>query len=250
MNTIRDVAKRAGVSQATASRVLNGSVTVNPELKKRVLLAAEELRYTPNLAGRNLRMKVDPEYGPEFEIRAHQNRDVKHKIAAHAAQLVEPNDSIVLDSGSTVSEMTSLLPSTAIIYTNSLAVLQPAAKRDLKVYVAPGMYVPTMAAVFGEDTDEYFQKCKPNKYFLSTARIDVQTGLFNFHPGAVQVKQTILRNAGRSILLADHDKFCDAGLTSYAPIHAIDVLITDYVPEPYREHMSTWGISVIEVAPL
>jgi LacI family transcriptional regulator len=49
--TLTDVARHAGVSQPTASRVLNGSTrTVAENYRKRVLEAAQELGYTPNLA--------------------------------------------------------------------------------------------------------------------------------------------------------------------------------------------------------
>ncbi len=47
--TLSDVATRAGVSLATASRVLNGSSrVVNEQLRARVMAAAAELRYVPN----------------------------------------------------------------------------------------------------------------------------------------------------------------------------------------------------------
>lgn len=52
---IRDVAHRAGVSPATASRALNGSATVSDELKTRVLEAAAALGYRPNNLARSLR---------------------------------------------------------------------------------------------------------------------------------------------------------------------------------------------------
>lgn len=49
--TLDDVARRAGVSQPTASRVLNGSARrVNEAYRQRVLAAASELGYTPNLS--------------------------------------------------------------------------------------------------------------------------------------------------------------------------------------------------------
>lgn len=49
MATLADVARRAGVSPATASRVINGSSKpVADELRKRVLKAVAELRYVPN----------------------------------------------------------------------------------------------------------------------------------------------------------------------------------------------------------
>lgn len=55
MSTIRDVAARDGVSVATVSRLLNGETSVRPETANRVWAAIEELHYTPNLLGRNLR---------------------------------------------------------------------------------------------------------------------------------------------------------------------------------------------------
>jgi LacI family transcriptional regulator len=56
--TIRDVAKSAGVSSATVSRVLNGVGSVAPDLADRVRAAAAETRYVPNSNGRALRRQV------------------------------------------------------------------------------------------------------------------------------------------------------------------------------------------------
>ena len=55
MTTIVDVARAAGVSVATVSRVLNGKAQVRGELRARVMRAVEELRYVPNPTARNLR---------------------------------------------------------------------------------------------------------------------------------------------------------------------------------------------------
>ncbi|HEU0013712.1 MAG TPA: LacI family DNA-binding transcriptional regulator [Longimicrobium sp.] len=52
--TIRDVARRAGVSVATVSRVLNHSGQVRDDTRARVESAAAELRYTPNSTARSL----------------------------------------------------------------------------------------------------------------------------------------------------------------------------------------------------
>jgi LacI family transcriptional regulator len=55
--TLADVARSAGVSKSTASRILNGSSTlvVRPETRKRVLAAARRLRYRPHATARGLR---------------------------------------------------------------------------------------------------------------------------------------------------------------------------------------------------
>lgn len=53
--TLAEVARLAGVSRSTASRVLSGSPATTPETKKRVRLAAKQLGYKTNHAARSLR---------------------------------------------------------------------------------------------------------------------------------------------------------------------------------------------------
>lgn len=55
MSTIQDVAKKAGVSVATVSRVMNGINKVKPETEKAVKEAIQALNYMPNMSARNLR---------------------------------------------------------------------------------------------------------------------------------------------------------------------------------------------------
>ncbi len=52
--TIKDVATKAGVSPITASRTFSGSHTVAEETRRRVLAAADELGYAPDLLARGL----------------------------------------------------------------------------------------------------------------------------------------------------------------------------------------------------
>lgn len=71
--TAADVARHAGVSTATVSRVLNRSVNVTEEATARVLAAVGELGYVPHSAARNLAQGrtttlglLLPEIGPDF----------------------------------------------------------------------------------------------------------------------------------------------------------------------------------------
>ncbi|MCU4677024.1 LacI family DNA-binding transcriptional regulator [Catenovulum sp. 2E275] len=57
MVTIKQVAKRAGVSFKTVSRVVNNDPTVKPENREKILAAIEELGYQPNIAARMIRKK-------------------------------------------------------------------------------------------------------------------------------------------------------------------------------------------------
>lgn len=61
--TLEDVAKMAGVSLATASRVLNGTTHVREDLRERVLSAATDLAYTPNVHAQALAGATHPTVG-------------------------------------------------------------------------------------------------------------------------------------------------------------------------------------------
>jgi LacI family transcriptional regulator len=68
--TIRDVAKLAGVSISTVSRVMNAPETVVPEKRRRVLEAIERLQYQPNAFARGLIYKKSDTFGvmiPDIE---------------------------------------------------------------------------------------------------------------------------------------------------------------------------------------
>lgn len=88
MATINDVATKAGVSTATASRALNGKSTVDPTLAARVLTAAAELGYQPNGPARNLRRQetavlaliISDVENPFFTSIARGVEDVAHAV--------------------------------------------------------------------------------------------------------------------------------------------------------------------------
>ena len=56
--TIKDVAREAGVSTVTVSRVVNDSPQVQPETRVRVERAMRELGYLPNLTARSMRTSL------------------------------------------------------------------------------------------------------------------------------------------------------------------------------------------------
>jgi LacI family transcriptional regulator len=69
MATISDVARKAGVSKATVSRVLNNTAVVNEGTRKRVLAAIDSLSYTPSFLAKGMRRKKTGTLGvivPDF----------------------------------------------------------------------------------------------------------------------------------------------------------------------------------------
>jgi LacI family fructose operon transcriptional repressor len=63
MTSIKDVAKAAGVSTATVSRVLANNAPIRPETRERVMQAVAALNYRPNLIARSLRAQKSAKIG-------------------------------------------------------------------------------------------------------------------------------------------------------------------------------------------
>ncbi len=103
MVSIKDVAKHAGVSNATVSRVIHGSTAVSDKKKKAVFDAMEKLNYQPNLAARMLAGGksgfiglVMPEFhGPIFS----------RVIAIIEDLLLQYNSQIIVTVGHSVHEL-------------------------------------------------------------------------------------------------------------------------------------------------
>lgn len=55
--TIRDLASQLGVSASTISKAVNGTGSVSPELRQKILAAVEESNYQPNLNAKSLRTR-------------------------------------------------------------------------------------------------------------------------------------------------------------------------------------------------
>ncbi|WP_232247758.1 LacI family DNA-binding transcriptional regulator [Kitasatospora azatica] len=96
--TLEAVAELAGVSRATASRVINGGAGVREPLRERVRLAVDELGYVPNLAARTLVTRRNQAIGvvvaePESRLFsdpffAQQLRGISRELAAADNQMV------------------------------------------------------------------------------------------------------------------------------------------------------------------
>ncbi len=93
--TLEAVARRAGVSRATVSRVVNGSTTVAEPIRKAVHQAVAELGYVPNLAARTLVTQRTDSIAlvmPEEATRVFSDDQVFPGIIRGAAQELEAAD--------------------------------------------------------------------------------------------------------------------------------------------------------------
>lgn len=103
MPTIKDVAKKAGVSISTASYALNNVPNVHPETKKRILLAAKELNYYPNGIARNLKTQRTGNIG--VFIYGFAGPIFSDVLEGIRQKLQENNFNIVVSSGQSSSNL-------------------------------------------------------------------------------------------------------------------------------------------------
>lgn len=68
MNTIRDIAKKAGVSPSTASRALNNNPRISQKTKEKIQEIAREMNYQPDYTGRNLTKRESNMVGLVFPV--------------------------------------------------------------------------------------------------------------------------------------------------------------------------------------
>ena len=103
--SIRDVAKAAGVSHQTVSRVLNNSEAIRPETRARVLEVMEQLQYRPNRAARMLvtsrsntigvLTSMRAHYGPARAIQAIEDAAVERGYAVVTSNIAAPTDDAI-----------------------------------------------------------------------------------------------------------------------------------------------------------
>ncbi|MBQ8536860.1 MAG: LacI family DNA-binding transcriptional regulator, partial [Clostridia bacterium] len=80
--TIKDVARVAGVSPSTVSRVISGSARISPQTCQRIRQIMEEMNYQPNLAARSLVSQSANSVG--VFMKANPGESLKHPFFAEA----------------------------------------------------------------------------------------------------------------------------------------------------------------------
>ncbi len=91
--TISDIARLAGVSKSTVSRVFTESSPVKEDVKKRVLKIVEEMQYYPNLAARNLSSKKSGAVGvilnldPDYHFKDYVSMETLRGLSVTATSL-------------------------------------------------------------------------------------------------------------------------------------------------------------------
>ncbi len=102
---------------------------------------------------------------------------------------------------------------------------------DADLTVIGGRVRTATAAAVGADTVRAIERLRPDIAFLGTNGISAAFGLSTPDPDEAAVKSAIVRAARRVVVVADAEKLGRELLVSFAPLDAIDVLVTDAAPD-------------------
>ncbi|PVZ87171.1 DNA-binding transcriptional repressor DeoR [Serratia sp. S1B] len=173
----------------------------------------------------------------QYLVSDQQNRQVteKQRIGVLAAPLINENDTVFFDCGTTtpaiINAIDDTLPFTAICYSlNTFLVLQQ--KPHCKVILCSGEFKPNNAIFAAVGQHNELDHICPTIAFISAAGVSLEHGATCYNFDELPMKHKALARAQQKILVADHCKFAHTKPACIGPLTLFDRVITDRQPEP------------------
>lgn len=183
-----------------------------------------------------------------FEEKAKRNADAKHRIGKAAANLVQNQDTLFLDAGTTTMQVARNLrhPHNLTVVTNAVNIaMELLGKTNVEVLMLGGMLRSTSASVVGPFAEEMIKQHACSKLFLGVDGFDIHHGLTTTDPMEAQVNRLMIDAAEQTVVVTDASKFGRRGLSRICGIDQIDRVITDEnVPEDVRDALEERGIAL------
>lgn len=177
------------------------------------------------------------------------NRDVKYAIACAAAELVNDGDAIILDSGSTTSQMAQQLvgKKDLVVMTNALNIaFELANNEQVDLMVVGGSVRRKSWSLYGPAAEQHMRQFRFDKLFLGVDGFDLLSGITTPDPGEAQLNRAMCDVAREVIAVADASKFGRTSFCMIREIGQIQRLVTDSrIPENYLHALNHLGVDVI-----
>ena len=229
-----DIAKTLDVSELTIRRDLDK-------------LAKKELLKRTHGGAINI-LSVGHEM--KFDVQKEQHIDEKKRIALAASVMIEEEDVILIEAGTTGYQIAlNIINKTKLtVITNScdLAVLLGRANPSYKIIVSGGILNTDTHALVGPIADFALKNTFVDKAFIGISGIDLVKGITAADPIEAQTKKNMISCAKQVIALADHSKIGHIAMNYVAPVSIITTFITDTkADEGFIEKLKELDIKVI-----
>lgn len=175
----------------------------------------------------------------------------KQRIAKAAVELINDGDTIILDSGSTTTEIAKNLENfkNLTIITNALNIASILAEYEgINIFMPGGSLRKKSLSLVGVLADENFEKFYCDKLFLGADGFDTTHGLSTPDSEEAHLNQIMTKIAKKVIVVADSSKFERRRFAFIGPISEVDVVITDIgIKEEHKIRLEKSGVEVIIV---
>jgi len=189
----------------------------------------------------------------EFAFAARDTRQLAEKeaIGRACAELIAPNQSVIIDAGTTVYHVARYLePKKPQIITNSLPVANLyASANQVEIILSGGVIYPRLGVLVGPLAVEAFSKMHADVAIMSAGGITAE-GVTNSHGLLIEIQKAMIRAARRVVLCIDHTKFGRQSVSFLSDLSPIQVIVTDgNAPADLVATLRGKGIEVI-LAPM
>jgi len=170
-----------------------------------------------------------------FSLLNQDNLDKKEVIALKCLEFIESGDTIILDSGSTTTEIAKKLKGfkNLTVITNALNIaIILGAEPHIEVVMTGGEFKPPTLSLTGQKAADFFSGLYVQKLFLATAGLSLRAGLTYPSISDLVVKKAMIDAADTTYLVADSTKFGKSSFASLGALSLIDSIITDANLDP------------------
>ncbi len=185
----------------------------------------------------------------EFTFSARDTHQLGEKdaIGRACADLIQPNQTVIIDAGTTTFHVAKFLePKSPQIITNSLPVANLySATNRIEVVVSGGVIYPRLGVLVGPLAVEAFSKIRADVAIMSSGGISME-GVSNSHGLLIEIQRAMISAAKKVIFCLDHSKFGRQSLSMLCDLDTIDTIVTDAAaPADLVTQFRQRGIEVI-----
>src|SRR6266481_4204516 len=166
----------------------------------------------------------------EFTFAARDTHQLTEKeaIGRACAELVLPNQSVIIDAGTTTYHVARHLENKRPqIVTNSLPVANLFASANLlEVVVSGGVIYPRLGVLVGPQAVEAFSKIHADVAIMSAGGISLE-GITNSHGLLIDIQRAMINAAKKVIFCIDHTKFGRQSVSPLCGLDCVDAIVTD-----------------------
>jgi len=168
-----------------------------------------------------------------YQTRKNLHSQSKKEIGILASGLVSSQDSVLLDSSTTVLAMTHELRNredlkdVTVIPTGIWTAMEMMGYNNFNVLLPGGYLRHTTGSITGLPTRDFFNGLIIQKAFLGSWGVSSKNGLTDTHLLEIELKKNIISHVKEIIVLVDGSKFNQSGLAVYASINQVAKIITD-----------------------